>query len=393
MNPDFTDVQKPLAFGYDGYFVKQVPFAAGLAALGVLIFFLVEGEGSRDREAMFAASILIAAGLGFIAYAYYRRAHPHQPVLRLTSSGVRYRIPGVKEVFIPWLDVQSVESIDYSGFNWLGPVRIRFRDITAIAVSKRFYDSQINVGSLFWRGPGWEYLFVPKGDAVQITLHHDMMGLAADELRAAVETRWRAFSDHPNAKLPPVPRKPRAPGLLPEWARSRGAKLCAVIALLLLVLPALYFWQWGMAWKSFSLSEGSRQAYLGQLLDQAGVTSRLEDGRVVRLRRDEIVDAADPDCVREIVRDPAGTSFTPAYIASATCTALLKRVSGGHAMAIFKLVIVDASWEDYSGKRHPGSAIATKQLTLEEADAVLCARGYCGQGEGAAGKGTTVGTK
>jgi hypothetical protein len=376
------DVQKPLAFGYDGYFVKRVPFAAGLAALGFLVFFLVEGEGSRDREAMFAASILIAAGLGFIAYAYYRRAHPHHPVLRLTSSGVRYRIPGVKEVFIPWRDVQSVESIDYPGFNWLGPVRIRFRDITAIVVSKRFYDSQIHVGSLFWRGPGWEYLFVPKSDAVQITLHHDLMGLQADELRSAVECRWRAFSDHPNAKLPTAPRTPRAPGLLPDWARSRAAKGGALIALFLLVLPALYFWQWGMAWKSFSLSEGSRQAYLGQMLDHAGVASRLEDGRVVRLRRDEIVDAAVPDCEREIVRDPAGTTFTPAYTASATCTALLKHVSGTHAMAIFKLVVVDASWEDYSGKRQPGSAIATKQMTLAEADAALCARGYCGSGGG-----------
>jgi hypothetical protein len=137
-----------------------------------------------------------------------------------------------------------------------------------------------------------------------------------------------------------------------------------------------------MAWKSFSLSEGSRQAYLGQMLDHAGVASRLEDGRVVRLRRDEIVDAAVPDCEREIVRDPAGTTFTPAYTASATCTALLKHVSGTHAMAIFKLVVVDASWEDYSGKRQPGSAIATKQMTLAEADAALCARGYCGSGGG-----------
>lgn len=374
MKPDLTDVRKPLAFGYEGYLLKQVPFAAGLAALGLVLFLWVD----RDRESILASGVLLAAGLGFIAYAYYRRGHPWKPVFELSTSGVRYRMAGHKEVFIPWREVQDVGAIEVSRFHWLRSGGFRFRDATALVVSKRFYNANIYVDSWVRRGRSWDYLFVTKGDAVQIVMHPELMSISPGDLRAAVESRWRAFSSHPNAK-PSVPWSPRAPGLF-GWMPSRALKIAGLLCLVALALPLLYFWQWPLAWKSLSLSPGSRSAYLDGLLDGGGIPARLMDGRMAILGRGDVLTTAVPDCEREIVRDPEHTSFTPAYIPSATCTAFLTHKSGAPAIGIFKLVVVDTSFEDFSGKRHSSRALVTAPLVLHEAEARLCARGYCAPG-------------
>lgn len=375
MNPDLSDVRKPLAFGFEGYLLKQVPFAAGIAALGLVLFLWVD----RDRESILASYVLLAAGLGFIAYAYYRRSHPGRPVIELYPSGVRYRMASLKDVLIPWREVQDVGAVEISGIDWLRSGAGRFRDATALVVSKRFYTANIDVGSWVRRGRSWNSLFVTKGDAIQIVLHPELLSVSPGDLRLAVESRWRAFSNHPNAQRPSVPWSPRALGLF-GWMPSRALKIAGLAGLAVLALPALYFWQWPLAWKSLSLSPGSRSAYLDGLLDGRGIPARLMDGRMAILGRDDVLGAAVPDCEREIVRDAERASFTPAYIPSATCTAFLTYKSGAPAIGIFKLVVVDTSFEDYSGKRHPSRALVTEPLVLREAEALLCARGYCAPG-------------
>jgi hypothetical protein len=279
-------------------------------------------------------------------------------------------------VLIPWREVQGVDSIDF------GIWPHRFRDVTVLLVSKAFYDAKIDVRSIWRQGPGWHRHFIPKGKQVQIALHHDLLSMSASEVRDAVEARWRAFSGHPNAELPPVPRAPCVPGVLERLAPSRAVKRVSLVALVLLALPAAYYWQWGWAWMSFSVPEGSRSYYLEQLLKGRGVPARHADGRMAFISRDEVAEDALPDCEREIVRDATPHSFTPAYTASATCTAVLRLKSGGKAVGIFRLVVADASWEDYAGKRHPGSAIVTAPMTLAEADVRLCALGECGPARG-----------
>jgi hypothetical protein len=189
-----------------------------------------------------------------------------------------YRIPATKEVFVPWHEGQGMESIDISGTNWLG---LKFRNVTVALVSKSFYDANIFIDSVFKRGQYWRYQFIPKGDMVQIAVHYELQAIPAAEVREAVESRWRAFSGHPNAKLPAatnagdrVSGQPAVRG--PSRALIRGA--LAVLAVL--AGPAIYLWQWPVAWLSFpALTQGSLSAYLGHLLDGTGVPARLAGGK------------------------------------------------------------------------------------------------------------------
>ena len=63
-----------------------------------------------------------------------------------------------------------------------------------LLLTKDFYDAHIHVGFLR-RGPSWSGVFIPKGQMVQMALHHEAVSADRDALRAAVEARWRAFRD------------------------------------------------------------------------------------------------------------------------------------------------------------------------------------------------------
>jgi hypothetical protein len=66
------------------------------------------------------------------------------------------------------------------------------------------------------RGPGWEFIFVPKGNVVQVALHHASLPATAAELREAAEWRWKAFR---NAK--PADQKPtRGPRIFGGFRRK-----------------------------------------------------------------------------------------------------------------------------------------------------------------------------
>jgi hypothetical protein len=83
------------------------------------------------------------------------------------------------------------------------------RNVTVVVVSQRFYDTVIHVDSLLLRGPGWENWFVPKGDMVQVALHHEALPVTADTLHAAVLARWTAFRGadpaHAQSSVPSMP--------------------------------------------------------------------------------------------------------------------------------------------------------------------------------------------
>ena len=99
----------------------------------------------------------------------------------------------VKTVLIPWSEIHGVDSIDISGS--VGGRDAYLPDVTVVLVTRAFYDRYIHVRSWLLRGPGWHMNFVPKGDMMQVALHHEIMSATALELRAAVEARWSAFRD------------------------------------------------------------------------------------------------------------------------------------------------------------------------------------------------------
>lgn len=372
------DLLKPLAWSYDGHLLKQTPFAAVIAAVGLLVL-LLPGDRAPDRDAALAGGILIAAGLGFIAFALYVKAHPREPQFRISPQGVRYRLPAGKDVLIPWREVRSVDSIDL----WMPrhrPWRFRLRDVTVLAVSKRFFDSTFGAGFASWHGSSTPHKVIRKGDQVQIVFLHDLLTMPARDVREALEARWRAFSDRPEAKLPRTPAKARAPDMLERLAPSAGLKRAALVALALAALPVVYFSNWGWARLSFSVPQTAGSAYVGELLDKGGLPARHQDGRMGFVLRAHVAGDAAPECVREIVRDGASRALLPEYTASATCRVPLTLTSGEPAVGVFRLVVADASWEDFSGKIHPGRAIVTAPLTLDEADRRLCALGVCKEG-------------
>ncbi len=211
--PDGADkVHDRLEYRAATAIVRQLPTGLLLIFLGLFLLALVD----LDRVPAWTSvgiGLCFVLGSGVIGQALWTRVNPGKPLFALSPEGVHYRIPWVKEVLVPWHEIEGVDTIDVSAgsgvFLWSGGVPVPsyttaiYRNVTVLLVSKRFYDTRIHVGSVFLRGPGWSANFVPKGSRVQIALHHELVSVEARALRDAVEARWRAFRD------PPAPEPPR----------------------------------------------------------------------------------------------------------------------------------------------------------------------------------------
>ena len=110
----------------------------------------------------------------------------------LSAMGVDYRMPGGATVFIPWGEVHDVSAIE------INAGKVRFEDVTAIKVSRRFYEKEIE-DQLGLFGGGNEYLFAQKGNFTQIALHHDVLGVKSRPLREAISARWYIFNNRDKA--------------------------------------------------------------------------------------------------------------------------------------------------------------------------------------------------
>ena len=95
-----------------------------------------------------------------------------------------------------------------------------FGNVTVILVPKPFYDARIFVDSFLLRGPGWENNFIPKGDLVQVALHHELVSAEPRALRAAVEARWHAFRNQPRDDAPVKPKGTSVPAVTTGWRKA-----------------------------------------------------------------------------------------------------------------------------------------------------------------------------
>jgi hypothetical protein len=194
MNAEAPDVHQTIEYRIDATVAGLLPIGLGLSLMGLLAFVFVENE-SNPAHVIAIGCILLAAGLGVTIVALLRRSSPSRPVFVLSPAGVYYRIAGLKDFLVPWHEVQGIGSTDVEVWNWVGrggPVT--FHDVTVLLLTREFYDAHIHVG-LLRRGPSWSSVFIPKGQMVQMALHHEPVSVDGDELRAAVEARWRAFRD------------------------------------------------------------------------------------------------------------------------------------------------------------------------------------------------------
>jgi hypothetical protein len=189
LNDALTDVHEPLRYGRGKMNRKWLALGVLLLAIGAVFAHI--RPGSFTIYDWFMTAFSIALGAFMTLYALFRTLFPGKPLLELSPAGLRLHIEWVKDVLIPWHEVRGVETIDVTG-------RVRGQTVylpgvTAVLVSRPFYDRHIHVNSWLLRGPGWDTNFIPKDSMVQIALHHQALPVGAQELRAAVEARWRAF--------------------------------------------------------------------------------------------------------------------------------------------------------------------------------------------------------
>jgi len=360
---DKDEVYQTRSYGSERYLIRHVPLAALLFGIGVLF-------SSPPTWPLMGPPMRVAitiASFAYIVFACWRRfVAPGRPRLVLSTQGIDQRLSHGHILHIPWHEVQDVVSIDHQVLNVVG-VWHSTGDVPAVVVSRAFYERVMPRKPWLRRSLNWGHFAKPGNGTVQILLRFDYLGTRAQDLRQAIETRWRAFSRHPNAKLPPSAESlgVRRRSWLPRWALPSILLLCAA--------AALYFiWAFVLVeeW-----SEGTRSYYLGELLDKGGVTARLADGRMTRLRRGNVSEVGVPQC--ELTRDRSRTWFR-LQVTAATCTAQLTLPSGPRAVAVFRLVTETQTVEYKLGAFREDQFHVVAPLSLEEADALLCQLGHCG---------------
>lgn len=205
---DPSDVHQTLEYRLDAEFASWLPIGLLTLFCGLFIFAMEMPNWPRPGET-FGASAAILVGIGLSIFALRRRFRRGKPVYVLSPDGVHICWSSSrKEGFIPWREIRGIDTIDIVVWHWLAryPRNLHYNDVTVVLVSRQFYWANLHIESLFQRGPYWhQTAFIAKGDMVQCALHAEFVGVEPQVLRAAVETRWRAFGGEPDRPRPSVP--------------------------------------------------------------------------------------------------------------------------------------------------------------------------------------------
>lgn len=196
MHPKYTDANYTLKFGRQK--VARHFLIIGVLGIGVGIL-ITSSDAFRGNE-KYMGYFLFALGALLTGYGLHHSFSAGTPIAVLSPSGVTLDIEWVKNFHIPWHAVKAVEKID---------VRVptkgwytTYKNVTALVVSKKFYESFVHVENPILRGPGWEHNFIDNGDTVQIALNYAVLPASAEEIYAAVDVRWKAFRDKKPAPKP-----------------------------------------------------------------------------------------------------------------------------------------------------------------------------------------------
>jgi hypothetical protein len=238
MNVSGQDINQTLEYRSATAIVRLLPTGLLLVFLGLVIFALVD----LDREPWTIIGIVLCwvTGAALVGLTLWRRSNPGKPLFTLAPDGIHYRIPLVKQVLIPWHEIQSVDTIDVEAGYWsifwaaqnpsLMYNTFVVRNVTVLLLPRPFYDKWIHVDSFFLRGPAWKANFIPKGSLMQMALHHEFVSVEPRALREAVEARWLAFRKRP-AVAPARTSVPSVgPGVTAAAGHSNASKSAAVYA-------------------------------------------------------------------------------------------------------------------------------------------------------------------
>ena len=196
MGVESADIHQTLEYRADAMIAGMLPFGLGLCCLGLFGFVLAESTRPEiigyTPRAVASAVVVLAGGLGWTAIALWRRRHPGKPHFVLSPMGIRF--PSLNDALIPWHAIKGVDTIPVTGVRTVLFYKL-FRTVTAVLVSKEFYDAHFVINAPWRRGPIWHWHFIPNGPWVQVALHHDVVAVDPRVLRAAIEARWHAFRD------------------------------------------------------------------------------------------------------------------------------------------------------------------------------------------------------
>ena len=205
MNVSGPDIDQTLEYRSATAIVRLLPTGLLLIFCGLFILSLFDPDDDAVLSIMVAVLALTFGG-ALLAVTIWRRWNHGKPLFTLAPDGIHYRIPLVKEVLIPWHEIQGVGTIDIKTGYWsiFWPLQTLdynewiLRDVTVILLPMPFYQRRIHVDSFFLRGPAWKASFIPKGSLMQMALHHELVSVEARSLREAVEARWLAFRERPS---------------------------------------------------------------------------------------------------------------------------------------------------------------------------------------------------
>lgn len=252
MNVNGPDIHRTLEYRSAAVMVRLLPAGLLVIFLGLLILVLAD---PAPFWTMVAAALLVAFGIFVVGLALWRRIHHGKPLFTLSPDGIDYRIPLLKSLHIPWGEIRGIDTIDvearywsfwdfYYGFQAIPNRKVtNYPNVTVVLVSRQFYDLRVSVSPLLLPGPGWRANFIPKGDLVQVALHHDLVSVEPRPLREAVEARWTAFRDRsgttsaPGTAIVAMGENPKA---LSRRQVAASAALLIGIAILLANIAGLW---------------------------------------------------------------------------------------------------------------------------------------------------------
>lgn len=112
------DVHDTLEYRRATAIVRLLPTGLLLIFLGLLIFML-EDPGHEPVATYLGIPLVLATGGAAIGVALWTRTNSGKPIYTLSPAGIYYRIPWIKEFFIPWHEIQSVDTINIITPPWL----------------------------------------------------------------------------------------------------------------------------------------------------------------------------------------------------------------------------------------------------------------------------------
>jgi hypothetical protein len=189
--------------------------------------------------------MFVIFSLGYIAIAILKQVRPGATVLKLVPTGLVFNFSGLKDLRIPWYEVEHVGLLEHI---LPGGIVSRFPNNPVVAVSQEFYERNILPRRSFLTGNYWTAYFQPKGAQIQILLPWYWLSLPMDEVTNAVDARWKAFREQPDAQAPPTTAPPLrasawSPGVLTPWRKAAFG----VPAACLLIMLAHFAGAWDTA--------------------------------------------------------------------------------------------------------------------------------------------------